>query len=412
MRVFFFVIFLLVIPFSFFAQQPNPFTKMIECSSILKANDINHAIKVGKVNKVVLKCSPKGSGKQIEVASGKSKDKYYFEKEHNVVWIKFTILISGDLIFTIKPKDPENDYDFLLFKSEDENAIQEIKSKKIKPIRSNLSRFNIEKRGVTGLNFNAAQTHIFAGVQAEFSSPVKVVKDEEYYLVLDNVYDEGQGTIVEFGYFDVQTITGYVTDETGEEKLDAEISWEDAETGTILKTTRTNPETGFFEIEVPFITNNPNKFYVLGTGAEEYFFDEKTMNAEKLKKLDTKPLNITLSQLKKGNRLKITNINFKGGAANFLSSAYPSLERLATLLKENETLKILIEGHTNGCNSDVQLLSERRALRVKKYLFDNKIDLERIKTIGKGCSEMLYPITGTQEQQQLNRRVEILVLEY
>ncbi len=155
-----------------FAQQPDPFTKRIECNNILKAGDIDYAIKVGKVNKLFLKCSPNGSGENIEAASGKSRDKYYFEKEHNIVWIKFTIPKTGDMVFTIKPKNPENDYDFLLFKNDGENTIQNIKSKKLKPIRSNLSRFNTEIKGLTGLNFDANQTHVIYGIKSEFSSHV------------------------------------------------------------------------------------------------------------------------------------------------------------------------------------------------------------------------------------------------
>ncbi|TXB64561.1 OmpA family protein [Vicingus serpentipes] len=414
MRHSFFIIILLSLIQYSFAQESDPYTKRIECDIILKATDIENAIKVGKVNKLFLKCSPKGSGNQIEVASGRSKDKFYFEKEHNVVWIKFTIPKTGDMVFSIKPKNPENDYDFLLFKSEGENNIQKIKSKKLKPIRSNLSRFNIEKRGITGLNFDANQTHVIAGIQSEFSSPVKAVKDEEYYLVLDNVYDEGQGVIVEFGYYDTKKISGYVTNESSDKKIAAEVSWDDAETGKTLATTKADAKTGYFEMEVPFVITNPEKMYILAIDAEEYFFEEKMISVEKLKALSPKPLNFALPELKKGKRLQVNNIHFEGGQPVFISSAYPSLKRLVKLMKKNKTLKILVEGHTNGCDArtNSQLLSERRALRVKKYLFDNKIDDIRIEAIGKGCSEMLYPITGTQEQQQLNRRVEILVLEY
>jgi len=154
--------------------------------------------------------------------------------------------------------------------------------------------------------------------------------------------------------------------------------------------------------------------YILAIDAEVYFFEEKMISVEKLNALSPKPLNFALPELKKGKRLQVNNIHFEGGQPIFISSAYPSLKRLVKLMKKNKSLKILVEGHTNGCDArtNSQLLSERRALRVKKYLFDNKIDDIRIEAIGKGCSEMLYPITGTQEQQQLNRRVEILVLEY
>jgi len=388
---------------------------MIDCSRIIAAGDVDQAISLGKVKKVFLKCSPKGAGTSVEVASGRAKDRYYFENEHNVIWVKFKTPKAGELLLTIKPKNPKNDYDFLLFKALNESSIQQIKTRKLKPVRSNLSRNNEDIKGVTGLSFNASQTNVYSGPQSEFSKPLNVEKDETYYLVLDNVYEDGQGAIIDFNYYATKKISGFVTNETKDKKLNAEVSWEDAETGEILTTTKADGKTGYFEMEVPFVINNPDKMYILAIDAEEYFFEEKMMTAVDLKKLTPEPLHLVLPKLKKGKRLKISNIHFKGGQPTFIPSAKPSLKRLLKLMRKNKTLTILVEGHTNGCNNaavNSQILSERRALPVKKYLFDNEIDETRIKTIGHGCTKMLFPTTGTAEQQQLNRRVEILILEY
>lgn len=397
-----------------FAQNDNPMVKVIECSRIIKSGDVEHAISVGKVNRIFLKCSPKGAGEKIEVASGKAKDKFYFEKEHNTVWFKFRVPFSSEMTFTIKPKNPENDYDFLLFKNEGENTVKNITNKRLKPIRSNLSRFNPEVKSFTGLSFDGKQTHVPSGVQFEFSSPLKVEKDEEYYLAIDNVYDDGQGAVIDFEFYETKKISGYVSNDKQDKKIGADVSWDDAETGETLKTTKADPKTGYFEMEVPFVVNNPEKIYILAVDAEEYFFDEKMISVDELKKIDPKPLKIALTQLKKGNKLKINNIHFQGGLPAFIKSSMPSLKRLKKLMTKNKTLKILVEGHTNGCDVGInsQILSERRALRVKKYLFENGIDESRVQTIGYGCKKMLFPVTGTKEQQQQNRRVEILVTEY
>ena len=59
-----------------------------------------------------------------------------------------------------------------------------------------------------------------------------------------------------------------------------------------------------------------------------------------------------------------------------------------------------------------QQLSDNRAEAIKNYLTKNNIAKERISTIGYGCSNMLYPAPKTEEESMLNRRVEILVVEY
>ncbi|MCC7332981.1 MAG: OmpA family protein [Flavobacteriales bacterium] len=388
------LIFILLIVFSqqIYSQRQDILT--IDCLDIMNANDIDNSINIKNATKVFLKCSPKGFGEKIEVASGGKKDKYFFEKEHNVIWFKFKILVTSELLLTIKPKNPEDDYDFLLFKVEDENTINQIKSKTQLPIRSNLARNNKDNKGVTGLSFNSKTTHTYSGPQYEFSKSLKIEKDEEYYLVLDNVYDNGQGAIIEFNYFELKKISGYVTNNSKTKNLDAELNWEDIESGQQLRRIVTNPKTGYFEMEVPYSLTDLDKSYVLTTSSDGYLFKENNFTVKHLHSLDTNHLSITLSKLEKGERLIINNINFKGGEPIFIPSALPSLKRLTEFMKKNDSLKILIEGHTNGCSlgeKESQILSERRALRVKKYLFENEIDISILKTIGYGCSKIIYP---------------------
>ena len=86
-------------------------------------------------------------------------------------------------------------------------------------------------------------------------------------------------------------------------------------------------------------------------------------------------------------------------------------------MRKNQSLKILIVGHTNGCAGGtkeyIESLSKSRAITIKRYLEKNTIDIGRINTDGKGCSEMLYSINSStpEWQQVLNRRVEIFILE-
>ena len=133
--------------------------------------------------------------------------------------------------------------------------------------------------------------------------------------------------------------------------------------------------------------------------------------------VELKNIRTVLPQLKKGVKRPIGSINFYGGSPEYIPNAVPSISNLYRLMNKNSSLSIQIEGHTNGCSFGTvyaQKLSDQRAMKIKDFLVKKGIKAERIKTLGKGCKEMLFPADEniTLEQQELNRRVEVLVLEF
>lgn len=98
--------------------------------------------------------------------------------------------------------------------------------------------------------------------------------------------------------------------------------------------------------------------------------------------------------------------------AELSASAIPSLQKLGTVIKMNPGTTIAIEGHTDAFGGDDynQILSEKRALAVKIWLVAYAgIDPTRITTYGFGRRRLLAPGSGTIEEQQINRRVEIVI---
>ena len=81
-------------------------------------------------------------------------------------------------------------------------------------------------------------------------------------------------------------------------------------------------------------------------------------------------------------------------------------------MHKNPTLVIQIDGHTNGTDYSTQSLSDRRAETIKRYLIENNISEDRITTAGFSGFMMLYPNPKNEIEAELNRRVEILVLDY
>lgn len=93
--------------------------------------------------------------------------------------------------------------------------------------------------------------------------------------------------------------------------------------------------------------------------------------------------------------------------------AITSLEKLGELIRRNPEARFRIEGHTDsfgGTDYNAQL-SLARADSVKRWLAETmSINPDRIDTRGLGSTRPLAPVTGTVEEQQLNRRVEIVIL--
>ncbi len=112
----------------------------------------------------------------------------------------------------------------------------------------------------------------------------------------------------------------------------------------------------------------------------------------------------------KGETIVLENLLFEFGKAQLIEESKPELLKLVSFLKEYPQINVKICGHSDevGNESFNIELSKNRANTVKTYLVENGIMLERIETFGYGSSK---PIVSTKfrEQQQVNRRVEIVI---
>lgn len=106
------------------------------------------------------------------------------------------------------------------------------------------------------------------------------------------------------------------------------------------------------------------------------------------------------------------DVLFDTGMATLKPGAYSTIERLATVLKEDPQRKVLIEGHTDSVGSDEynQGLSERRAASVQAALFERGVEASQISTVGKGKSTPVASNASPVGRQQ-NRRVELVFQE-
>ncbi|MDE6324678.1 MAG: OmpA family protein [Duncaniella sp.] len=100
---------------------------------------------------------------------------------------------------------------------------------------------------------------------------------------------------------------------------------------------------------------------------------------------------------------------FEKGQAELNDDAKLALHDLAKVMKQNDALRLRIEGHTSaeGDAAVNQKLSEDRAQAAVDFLVNKEgIDASRLEAVGKGSSEPIDPATP-----EANRRTEFVILD-
>jgi outer membrane protein OmpA-like peptidoglycan-associated protein len=105
------------------------------------------------------------------------------------------------------------------------------------------------------------------------------------------------------------------------------------------------------------------------------------------------------------------NVTFATNSADLNAQFFPTLDAVATVLKEYNKTVVEVAGHTDSTGSDEynRQLSQRRAQTVAGYLTNRGVKQERLLTVGAGES---YPVASndTEQGRQLNRRVELTIV--
>lgn len=129
-------------------------------------------------------------------------------------------------------------------------------------------------------------------------------------------------------------------------------------------------------------------------------------------------LNFTLEPAIIGGKMALNDLFFKSGTSLLMNASEQALDGVVAFMKFNSNLRIEIGGHINRPNqapvpegSSSFKLSQARAVLVHSYLIDNGINKDRLTYKGYGNSEMIHPRANTPIQEQLNRRVELKVIE-
>jgi OmpA-OmpF porin, OOP family len=118
-------------------------------------------------------------------------------------------------------------------------------------------------------------------------------------------------------------------------------------------------------------------------------------------------------EVKKKVEFAAKNIFFNTGSAVLLKKSYKPLDEVVTVLNENPTLILDIEGHTDntGAPERNQTLSEERAASVKAYLVSKGISESRLVSAGYGADRPVAD-NKTAAGRAQNRRSELKLRSY
>lgn len=201
-------------------------------------------------------------------------------------------------------------------------------------------------------------------------------------------------------------VRGYVYDAKTQRRLVADVELINLATGLNVATIRSD-KMGNYLVPLPV-----GKDYAFSVNKKGYLFFSDNFSLKSSSQDSSFERNIALQPLDTSAVLVLHNIFFDTRQYTLKIESVTELNRLVNLMKENPTLVTEIGGHTDdvGNDKDNQLLSERRAQAVVKYLVEKGIQPERLQAKGYGESVPVAENT-TEAGRAQNRRTEFKILK-
>ncbi len=201
-------------------------------------------------------------------------------------------------------------------------------------------------------------------------------------------------------------VKGQITDNQGRTVTDAKVELRSVQTrkkteGMVDRSTGKYAVAVEIKKDEEFILTAKKKGYVYSSVYINP--NEKLFEIPKIVNLDVKPI---------GNGLvyELKDVNFASGSATLDMASKVYLDYLIEFLKENPTVYIDLQGHTDNIGNDEsnRNLSNKRAKTVMNYLTETGITAERLSHQGFGESKPIAT-NNTPEGRALNRRTEFMI---
>lgn len=207
----------------------------------------------------------------------------------------------------------------------------------------------------------------------------------------------------------VVLVSGNVFNSKTKKPLSASLVYETLPDGTVAGNGLSDATDGAFKIVLPY-----DKNYSIRATADKFFAQSENLNLDSLVKAGYKEIHkdLYLVPIEIGAVVRLNNVFFDFDKWNLRPESYIELDRVVKLLTENLSIEIEMSAHTDSRGNDDYnfKLSDNRARSVMEYILSKGIAPKRIASKGYGETKPVVP-NDTDENRQLNRRVEFIILK-
>lgn len=237
-------------------------------------------------------------------------------------------------------------------------------------------------------------------------------EDETGYFSSNREGGKGNDDIYSFAAYECkQTVNGIARNADTQEPLN-EVTIEIInEAGKIIQTVVTGAD-GAYSYEI-----DCNTAYTIRGSKQDYKDDVQKMIATSANDFEHN-VDLNLIPLCFENEIVINPIFFDFDKWDIRTDAKVELENIVSVLRDNPTMVIKIESHTDSRGTDRynMKLSDRRAKSTRDYILSRNIAPERIESaIGYGESQLLNECSNgvkcSKAKHQLNRRSKFLIVQ-
>ncbi len=197
-------------------------------------------------------------------------------------------------------------------------------------------------------------------------------------------------------------LKGTIKDATTQRPVMAEIKIIDKENNAITKT-RSDLNSGVYNLS--FLAGENYRIIV---SADDYWFYAEKLYERQITTFQNIRKDVLLKRITVGQIIPLNKLLFEGNKADLMSEATAELDRLLEVLRNNQTVRIFINGHADDLEVlDVgEEIATERAKMVARYLIAN--GYSRVEYTGHGNTMPVAP-NDTEANRAKNRRVEIVV---
>jgi outer membrane protein OmpA-like peptidoglycan-associated protein/tetratricopeptide (TPR) repeat protein len=206
----------------------------------------------------------------------------------------------------------------------------------------------------------------------------------------------------------VAILKGELKDENGQPVKDAtiEVAYANSDKVTQVKV---NGDDGKYATVVKL--DKPQDVMVT-VKKEGHAFDSKVIDTKTIQpeKVSFKGNDLAVKEIKVGEAYTINDVLYTTNSAVLNERSKFILKGFARFLKENPTVSVSIQGHTDDVGDDDKnlILSQQRADGVKDFLISQGVNASRLKSEGFGESQPKVPNTNESNRAK-NRRTDFVI---